>query len=597
MISVASKRRSLVCTSVLLSCLVGCGQAATSGGGQAAQALMVFPKQDALASIAAAPPPKVELPRTAPALDELGPVKTPEVSTSLDAWQPTSDWDRLFSKVVDAAAVKPQLTAQMACAARAIGEFHLEHKAPPDMSAERFMVAVCGNVVPDVRIGYVTQEVPAKVSDEELFKNGSPKFEPLLSQYLPPDSTHAGFWFGRRANQVVSIILSAKETATLKPRPIAPNEQGDVVFEGTVNQAAQSFMGYINQGTGKAAACAVDMSVARPAFRIVCPMDPQDEAAWVQLLTMPPQRALGSVFLQAMVKRTPEVQPRYVVTKYGASAVVKTPEEFTTVVLDSLSRARKTAGLGPVKMARAESATAAKVAPHYFASVFGKEETRNADVIALGLLAGWDVQGMIRNAHFVSTTATTLDANRWLAMALEMPMGRHTLFAPELDEVALGPAIMTEQGITGALAIGYRFHRNADHSEDEKFLMTRVQQARQTMGLAAPQRILNYAPILHEELGKLNTNQVTPHEAMQKILDRSVASTNMSTRLLMIQTASLEELTLPDQILKKPSLRMDIGVTHFKAPGAAWAQYAIVVVFVDDAGAAAEQSVALLERR
>lgn len=577
-----SKYLSFACAGVLALFVGACG-ASTVGGkdaGAPPQALMLFPKQAELASIADKPMPKVDLPKTAPAMDEWGMAATPDASKSLDIWAPTSDWDKMFAKVVDASSAKPQLTTAMACVAQEVGQFYLEHKAPPDMSVERFMTAACGNVIPHVRIGYITLDVPANVPDDVLFKDGGPKFEPLLSKYLSTEMTHAGFWFGRRGNQVAALVVSAKEQATLKPGALAPNDRGDVIIEGRVQQSAQSFSGYINQGTGAAVRCAVDMSVPRPAFRIVCPMDPKDDVAWVQVSFLPPKRALGSIFLQTLVRRTPDVQPRYTTMKYGAPALVKTQEEFTTVVADSLNRARKSAGLAPVKVARAESVTAAKVAPHYFAAAFGAEEPRNADVIAMGLLAGWDVQGMIRDAHFVSVTATTLDANRWLAMALEMPIGRHTLFAREMDEVALGPAIMTDQGITGALAVGYRLHRGANHADDQTYLLARVKQARQSMGLSEPKRILNYAPIMNEELARLNAGTVTPHAAMENILQRSVASTNMSTRILMIQTSSLDELELPDEVLRQPSLRLDIGVTHFKAPGAAWAQYAIVVVFV-----------------
>jgi len=156
---------------------------------------------------------------------------------------------------------------------------------------------------------------------------------------------------------------------------------------------------------------------------------------------------------------------------------------------------------------------------------------------------------------------------------------------------------MSAQGMTGALAIGYRFIRGpADHTDDETYLFSRVKQARQSMGLPEPKRILNYAPILDKELGRLNAGQVTPREAMDNILQNSVDATHMSTRAFMAQTSNFEALELPEEILRKPSLRMDIGVTHFKAPGAAWAQYAIVVLFVDDQMTADTEQVASLTR-
>lgn len=45
------------------------------------------------------------------------------------------------------------------------------------------------------------------------------------------------------------------------------------------------------------------------------------------------------------------------------------------------------------------------------------------------------------------------------------------------------------------------------------------------------------------------------------------------------RSPSLEELEVPDEVLRQQTLQLDIGVTHHKAPGAAWAQYTILVIY------------------
>jgi hypothetical protein len=362
-----------------------------------------------------------------------------------------------------------------------------------------------------------------------------------------------------------------------------PNDQGEILIEGR-NESAQYFTGYINQGTSKTVSCDVDMSVKIPAFRIVCHMDAQDETAWVQLLAVPPKRALGTVFAQALVRRSTDVKPRYAAMKFGDAAPVKTPQEFTTKVIQSLNQARETAGLTKLTLAKTESTTAATVASHYFAASFGAAEPQQADQIALGLLAGWDVGGMIRSASFVSNSAATLDANRWLSMALEMPIGRHTLFDPDIEQVAFGPAVMVAEGHTDAVAIGYRFHHDKNHATDEQALFARVMQSRKRMSLSPPTRILNFEPILDDELIKVQTGTASLEDATNNAMKRCVESTQMGMSGFVIQASSLDELQLPDNLLRQRKLRMDIGVTHFKAPGAAWAQYAIVVLFATDVG-------------
>jgi hypothetical protein len=47
----------------------------------------------------------------------------------------------------------------------------------------------------------------------------------------------------------------------------------------------------------------------------------------------------------------------------------------------------------------------------------------------------------------------------------------------------------------------------------------------------------------------------------------------------IIEASSLDELEIPEEVLRQPTLHLDIGVTHHKAEGAAWAQYTILVIY------------------
>jgi len=579
-----SKQFALVGVAATAAGLMGCGAAATSNKALGAQAVVEFPGRDSLAAIAGKPMPRMEMPKTAPAMDEWNSQQVSQANEASGVWQATNDWDKMFVSVVDAMPKKPRLTNAMACVAREMGQFYLEHDAPPDQSLERFMIASCGNLVPDITTGYVTLEVPEATTDADIYTNAGPKFRPLVEKDVPAASDLAGFWFGRRGKKIAAFVVSAQESATITSFSPTPNDQGEILIEGR-NERAQYFRGYINQGSSKAVPCDVDISVRAPAFRVVCHMDSQDEMAWVQLIAIPPKRALGTVFAQTLVRRSVDAKPRYVAIKYGDAAPVKTAQEFTSKVIVSLNRARETAGLTKVSLAKAQSATAATVASHYFASAFGAEAPQQADLIALGLLAGWDVGGMIRSANFISNSAATLDVNRWLSMALEMPIGRNTLFAPDIEQVAFGPAIMASEGHSNAVAVGYRFHHDKDHATDEEALFSRVMQSRKRMGMSPPTRIANFAPILDQELVKVQQGVASLEDATNMAMKRCVESTQMGVSGFVVQAGSLDELQIPDKVLRQKTLRMDIGVTHFKAPGAAWAQYAVVVLFAMDTGA------------
>jgi hypothetical protein len=252
--------------------------------------------------------------------------------------------------------------------------------------------------------------------------------------------------------------------------------------------------------------------------------------------------------------------------------------------------ARRAASLPLVTLAQKESATAAKLAPHFFGAVLGGGEPADADIIALGLLAGWDVGGMIRDATLVSSLEPTLDAGRWLNAALEMPMGRRTLFAPAIEQVAFGPMVMSEPGAVGAIVTGYRFHRSADHTDDVNMLLTRVVRARRDLGLSEPKRLSGMPDVMKSELAPVHEGKASPEDALHEVLQAAAGRFSLDMRGYLIDAASLDELRIPEEVLRQPTLHMDIGVTHYKAPGAAWAQYAILVVYAAYADGMASQT-------
>ena len=122
-------------------------------------------------------------------------------------------------------------------------------------------------------------------------------------------------------------------------------------------------------------------------------------------------------------------------------------------MLAGLNATRVQAGLAPVRLAEAQSVTAARVARQYFAASLGPSGLGDVaagalddmNTIALGLLAGWQVVGTIRDGTFFSALVPrTRDAGRWVDYALSMPIGREALMAPEIEEVALGSALFDD---------------------------------------------------------------------------------------------------------------------------------------------------------
>jgi hypothetical protein len=77
-----------------------------------------------------------------------------------------------------------------------------------------------------------------------------------------------------------------------------------------------------------------------------------------------------------------------------------------------------------------------------------------------------------------------------------------------------------------------------------------------------------------------------PASALQASLDEASARHRVSMKGIVIEATSLDALEIPAEVLSQANLQLEIGVTHYRPQGAAWAQLVIVVVFASSTGLA-----------
>ena len=200
-------------------------------------------------------------------------------------------------------------------------------------------------------------------------------------------------------------------------------------------------------------------------------------------------------------------------------------------------------------------------------------------------MAGWQVQGTIRDGTFFSVMVPrTHDAGRWVDMALSLPLGRRTLLARDIDEVALGPALFGSPDAIGGVACGYRFHHGDDHSADAAAVYRRVSEARARLGLPPPARLGGAAPFIGRELARVRQGLEPPYAAMQTALQYAADSSGArALRGYLVEATSTDVVDLPAKILRQPNLSIEIGVTHYKPPGAKPGAQLVVLIVYDAA--------------
>ena len=548
--------------------------------------IVQFPSAEALAAVENGPaelPPLV----TAEVPAEGWAVEPDAAAATADSWSPRGPWEEAIAAVFTASGKKALPTRAMSCVAKELGRFELAHAGQPPEALQRFITAVCGVYAPSVGFQWLRGDAPsARVSDQHLLDEWRGQIQSTLIDPVPAGARHVGFWFGRQGGHAIALATHEEAPVLLKTLSPIPDTRGNVRIEGQFEGEAAAFDGYVNQGRFGVEHCQVDPFVVRPAFRITCHVAPDDETAWLQIVYVAPHSVLAMPLVQALAWHNPAVLPRFAETPYAAPHPVTAAAAFAPTVLAELNSARAQAGLAPVQLSDAESTVAARVARPYFASVLapgGGGAARAADptTIVLGLMAGWQVAGTIREGTFFSAVVpNTHDAGRWLDLALSLPLGRHALLARDIDEVAFGPALFGAPEALGAVVCGYRFHHDNDHAADVAAVFGRVAAARLRLGLPPAKRLGGVAPLLAHELALVNKGALGPYDALRSSL-RYAAERSGSRGLkgYLVEAISVDVVDLPPKLLSQPNLELEIAVTHYKPPGAAWAQLVILVIY------------------
>jgi hypothetical protein len=463
---------------------------------------------------------------------------------------------------------------ELRCTARELARFRADNGATPDERLDRFIVAACGRTA-NVHAFYSSAQVPAKVKDDEIWKAWKGKLK------IPSESKgkSAGAWMVRKGDKVTIAVAFAD------PSPITvshADEAGKVVITGTVEPDAKRVVGFINQGAFAVSECEVDPSVALPEVRLTCAMADGDPWAWVQVMTHPEGHRLMHTVSLSIARR--DDKP---ITLTRPAHLGDLPGETSAAIVDGVNRTRTQASLAPLEIAVKQAEVNTKVAPHYF----GAEQSHDmsvADDLALGMLAGWDVEGgTIRNGTFFSGLISgTKDPASWLAFALEMPMGRHSLLAPEARKIAVGPAALEGGPAVGAVVTTYAMfgdYNPGDVDRERARAFGRINEERTKRGLGSVAS-LGAMPEVATLAKLVNEGKREGGEALDSALMFQTQRMQRSARGWAVVTQDLDKLVVPNELLVPSAAAPQVGieVTHFKPDGSPWGAYLVYIIMPAD---------------
>ena len=495
----------------------------------------------------------------------------------LASYAPASPWEALLAEQTWGREGTLYPSAAMRCVAREYGRFYSVHGVRPTERLLQYMGGACGTIAQDITPMVLHATAPEGVSDDDLFVHWKDEVARRLAS-IQGSPRSVGLAFARDKDRAVVAVVHGEIRVELRPLVPVPDEGGRVFIEGLLLLPAERIHAMINRGRFGFAECALDPAIPLPRFAIRCEMSETDDLGWIQVSFLPPGRILSRPALQVLARVRGATVDMYQRHLYTASDKAATPAEFTTKLMHGVNGVRKQAKLPPLALAARQSEIAARLAPRFFAAAMGTGDPLDADRIVLGMIAGWDVEGTVRDGGFSATMiGETRDVSRWLSTALEFPGGRQALLSPDTVLLAIGPLLIEQNQLLGAIVGSYSLFGD-DHAADEAAIFDLIARHRAGLGMSVPTRVDALDAHIQAAGQKIRSRAATPINTLNELLQVSARALQRSVNGFVLDTSRLEDFRLPEDLLRRRALEVAITVTHYQPPGEPWGRYVILVV-------------------
>jgi hypothetical protein len=552
---------------------------------QPSRPTVVFPPQAELAQLPSLPAPPEAFGVDAVAVDAWRSLASPAARDDPVAYDDSSPWGGLARSIASDKGDAVRLSPALRCAAAEIARFIVERGGLPTESLRRFLVARCGATSPDATPIATTLNAPEGATDAELYQHGSGQLRGQLEKNLGAGYRAFGFGTFRNGRKFAAVGVVGSDAVRFDAIAHTVDTARRVVIRGTLRAPAADALVLINRGEYATASCERNPKPRLPEFAFSCQLGDADKAAWAQVLVRQEGRFMLDTVADLLVCDGDPAQAEYRPRVLGPAASVADAAALSSSMLGAINRVRAAGRLAPLSIAAKQSADNAQLAGTLIDAT-AKHKDIEADRIALGLLAGWDVDGTIRSGGlFVGLVAPTRDPMVWLDFALERPFGRNVLLDPEVRRIAIGPALPPgDVRALGAVVSTYALFESPNHEADVARVLARVKTERASRG-KAPLGPIDAAPAMADQMALVLAGKREPVAALNAGM-RSLAQRTFGAVYGFVAEANeVDSAPIPEPVLHAPKGALAVAVTHHRVKGAAWGQYAIFYFLVTESGA------------
>lgn len=518
------------------------------------EALAQFPTRDRMNEVVRALPP-------APERAEIGPV--------VDRWEiePASLAGSAgpFESVAEAlVAAEPGLRSHgpSRCAAREIARFVAQHGELPNTFLGDYLVGRCGSA--SLRASLAVRAFEVTGYDEaRLAREATARvvegWRPAVAGQrgaIGVASVHSG------DRIVVALVVDPDRAMHLELAGPASPVSGRVRVEGRFEGTAEELLALSSRGDADVAVCVTELSGAT--LRVDCPFEAGDETAFIEVITREPGRLVPRTGARLVAVASPSAGLVY---EERAPSGPTSSDPLEAIAM-AVNAHRATLGREPLLLERAQSAANRQSVDAFFSTTSADVQ----EVAVLYAMAGWDVQGSIVGGNALAFELPGgLAATRWASYILRHPFERYALLDPDVSRIAVG--VSEGPSATLAMVSTYQLFGPADPPAERARVLASIQRARADAG-RPPVGLLPPVAALARWGARVTGGAATPTDAMEGAMREAAVPGAQATMVLALH--DLDRWPVPREVLDAAVL--DIAVAHYRAEGAAWGQYAVLLI-------------------
>lgn len=265
------------------------------------------------------------------------------------------------------------------------------------------------------------------------------------------------------------------------------------------------------------------------------------------------------------------------------SLPVSSGDHEPTSYLAAINHLRREEGLQPLQLERVQSDVVEGLLPHYLAAQ-GEGNRKQAEEIALGVMAGYQVRGTIRDAGLLSFVGhDSWSIERSLCAALLSPAYRATVLDPDDRALALGSIADASLGARAFMLVSYQFFVERSYELEQAALLEEIDRQRAARGLGPVIPLVGPQTdaLLRESADRVQRGEIEPIDELGELLQVFVDSSGRSFQGQVIGTLVLDgwRPELPRDLLRAEEAYVAIVITHRQVPGSAWGEHVVMMLF------------------